>query len=297
MVKNSFRDDEILRLNAVSLSSRLRLPFIIAGNFALCFLLLMSLSSVRASEAVFGQLVEMRQAANLFHQKRYQDSVDAFEPIYQDLKSQEHQNLHRISSVLNFLAQGKSFLGLHTETLDLMIERLVIAKQMFGEQSEEYSSVQAAVAEARYRSGDTEAARQTILQAIEGLKKHAAKDSEYMELALINLEKYSKGEFEADLPADLSEFYSRCESIIPGENENSVSMKMGAFLELGIDYQPEDFWAAMFEIAAMGPDGTAREGNNYRRIFIPSTDEAVRAEVCVVDQRSGIVISAENSLE
>lgn len=267
-------------------------------KYALCFFLLLPLFPVQASDDVFGQLIEMRLAANLFHQKRYQDSVDAFEPIYRDLQAEDNRNLKNISNVLNFLAQGKSFLGQHAETLELMKERLSIAKQMFGEQSEEYSSVMAALAEARYRDGDTAGARKTILVAIEGLEKNAAEDSEYLKLARINLEKYENRQFDdADLPVDLSEFYSRCESIIPGENEDSVSMKMGSFVELGIDYHPEDFWAAMFEIAAMGPDGDAREGNNYRRIFIPGTEEVLRVEVCVVDQRSGIVINAENSLE
>ena len=298
MVDTLVRINSILRINAVPSGCGLPVLFLLASKYVLCCLLLLPLLTVQASDDVFGQLIEMRQAANLFHQKRYKDSVEAFEPIYKDLQAQEPRNLKNISNVLNFLAQGKSFLGLHGETLELMKERLSIADQMFGEQSEEYSSVMAALAEARYRDGDTAGARKTILVAIEGLEANAAKDSDYLQLARINLEKYENGPFDnSDLPVDLSEFYSRCESIIPGENENSVSMKMGSFVELGIDYEPEDFWAAMFEIAAKGPDGTAREGNNYRRIFIPGTEEALRVEVCVVDQRSGIVINAENSLE
>ena len=157
----------------------------------------------------------------------------------------------------------------------------------------------AAVAEARYRAGDLEGASETVAAAIDGLTKHADKDSEYLELAQKNREKYGNGGAFSDsnLPVDLSEFYTRCESIIPGEDEDSVTMKMGAFSELGVDYKPEGFWAAMFEIAVMGPDGDAREGKNYRRIFLPSADESLRQELCVVDQRSGIVTSAEDSLE
>ncbi len=298
MGANLIRDTSLQQQIAILPCNRLRKRFLVVRNIALLCLLLAPVVSVDASEDVFAQLIEMRQAADLFHKKRYKDSVEAFDLIYQDLHAEDERDLNRLSTVLNFLAQGRSFLGQHAATLELMNERLSIAKEMFGEKSEEYSSILAAVAEAHFRNGDTETAKSVITLAIQGLEKNAQEDSDYLGLARINLEKYSNGNFdEASLPVDLSEFYSRCESIIPGESEDSVSLKMSSFLELGVDYQPQDFWAAMFEIAAMGPDGTAREGNNYRRIFIPGDAETVRADVCVVDQHSGIVVSAENSLE
>ncbi len=271
------------------------------GVFVLFFTFLCSIvlfAPRAAAYDVFEQLVEMRHGANLFHQQRYQDAVDVFDPIYQELISAKTRDLQRLSTVLNFLAQSKSFLGENKETLELMQHRLSIASELYGEQSEEYFSVLAAVAEARYRYGDVVGARETVSNAIDGLGVSANKDSEYLELAQQNLAKYTSGQFSSsELPVDLSQFYTRCESIVPGESEDSVSLKMGGFAELGVDYKPEGFWAAMFEIAVMGPDGDAREGDNFRRIFLPGTDEALRQEICVVDQRSGVVTSAEDSLE
>lgn len=263
-----------------------------------CILSVLTVQTALASSDIIELLVEMRLGAKLYHQQRYQDAVDIFEPIYQELNSAETPNLHHLSKVLNFLAQSKSFLGEHEETLGLMEQRLSIARKLHGEHSEEYASVLAAVAEARYRNGDVAGARETVTKAIAGLHERANADSEYLQLAQQNFEKYASGKFSnSELPADLSQFYTRCESIVPGESEDSVSVKMGSFAELGVDYQPEGFWAAMFEIAVMGPDGDAREGDKFRRIFLPGTEEALRQEVCVVDQRSGVVTSAEDSLE
>lgn len=262
-----------------------------------CLLILLFHAAPAAVADVFKQLVDMRHGADLFHQNRYQNSLEVFEPIYASLQQSGSGDLHRLLTVLNFLAQSKSFLGEHDDALSLMQKRLLVAEKLHGRDSPEYSAGLAGVAEAEYRSGNIEPAIATAHLAIDGLKR-LDPESEYLKLAHTNVDKYRSGPFDPlTLPLDLSKFYSRCESIKPGDNEFTVDRAMTEFIELDVDYKPEGFWGAMFEIASQGPDGQARKGENHRRIFLPASDESVRQEICVVDQRSGTVVNAENSLE
>jgi len=254
-------------------------------------------TSTQARADVFKQLTEIRHGAKLFHQDRYQDTVDVFEPIFESLSAEEPRDLHRTLTVVNFLAQSHSFLGNDVRALVLMQERVSVARELHGENSSEFAATLAGLAEAYYRSGDVQKAKRYVDEAISGLSVHD-EEGEYLELAKQNLKKYSKGPFDdSQLPTDLSNFYSRCESIKPGDNEFSVDRAMTQFVELDVDYKPEGFWGAMFEVAAQGPDGKARQGDNYRRIFLPSTNEELHQELCVVDQRSGVVVNADNSLD
>ena len=247
---------------------------------------------------VFSQLIEMRKGADLFHEKRYSDAEQVFEKVYLDLQSSDSNDLERLSTVLNFLAQSKSFTGKNNEALVLLKERLKVEQQIYGPESPATAPSKLGLAEAYFRNDQSWKALELTQDAIVGLDILGEEEAEHLALAQNNLKRYAEQDFDAsNLPHDLSEFYTHCESIIAGDNEYAVDTKMQSFVEVDVDFKPEGFWATMFEIAASGRDGKARSGSNYRRIFLPGSDESLRNDLCVVDQKSGEVVSADNSLE
>jgi len=246
---------------------------------------------------VFAQLIEMRRGATLFHEKRYSDAEQVFEKIYLDLQQTDSADLERISTVLNFLAQSKSFTGKNNEALVLLKERLNTDEKIYGIDAPATAPSRVGLAEAYYRIDQSEKALELTRQAIIGLESLGDEHAQHLTLAQNNLKRYTKKFDASNLPHDLSDFYTHCESIIAGDNEFAVGAKMQSFLELDVDFKPEGFWGAMFEIAASGRDGKARSGQNYRRIFLPGPEESLRNDLCVVDQKSGEVVSADNSLE
>ena len=260
------------------------------------------LSTVQAADServdVFSQLMEMRKGANFFHEKRYSDAEQVFDKIYLDLQGSDSNDLKRLSTVLNFLAQSKSFTGKNNEALVLLKERLKVEEKIYGPGNPATAPSKLGLAEAYFRNDQSWKALELTQAAIVGLELLGDEEAEHLALAQNNLERYAAQEFDAsNLPHDLSEFYTHCESIIAGDNEFAVDTKMQNFLELDVDFKPEGFWGSMFEIAASGRDGKARSGSNYRRIFLPGSDESLRNDLCVVDQKSGEVVSADNSLE
>jgi len=247
---------------------------------------------------VFSQLIEMRKGANLFHEKRYSDAEEVFDKIYLDLQRSDSNDLDRLSTVLNFLAQSKSFTGKNNEALVLLKERLRVEEKIYGPENPATAPSKLGLAEAYFRNDQNWKALELTQVAIVGLELLGDEEAEHLALAQKNLKRYAEQEFDAsNLPHDLSEFYTHCESIIAGDNEYAVDAKMQNFVELDVDFKPEGFWGTMFEIAASGRDGKARSGSNYRRIFLPGPEESLRNDICVVDQKSGEVVSADNSLE
>ncbi len=240
----------------------------------------------------------MRYGANLFHAKRFADAEAVFERLYEQISEKEIDDLHRLSTLVNFLAQTKSFQGKNSEAIVLQHRRLEISQRIYGKSSPELGPVLSGLAEVYFRLGNRELAIANATAALAGLQRLGSEHENHVELVSENLTRYKDGHFDQDnLPEDLSEFYSQCESILAGDNEFAVDSKMGQFVELDVDFNPDGMWGALFSIAAKGRDGEARSGNNHRRIFLPSADESMHSEVCVVDQRSGVVTSADNSLE
>lgn len=248
--------------------------------------------------ADFELLVNLRQGAQMYHKKRFADAEVLFDKVYRSLKNDPDRDEERYTQLLDFLAQSKSLQGKNAVVVPLMEERLAISTKIHGEGSDKLSPMLAGIAEAYYRDDQRDNAIATVKMAIDGLKR-LEDSSDYLKLAENNLERYVGGPFtEDELPMDLSEFYTHCESIERGDLPSVVSSKMSGFSEVGVDYKPEGFWASMFTVATLGRDGSARTGNKYRRIFIPASDrEEVRADVCVVDQLSGIVVSADNTVD
>ena len=259
--------------------------------------LLLLVSGVLFADA-FHEMMEMRYAAELFHDRRFADAEVVFERLYEQMEKDESSDLHRLSTLVNFLAQTKSFQGKNAEAFVLQQYRLQIATQIFGESSPELGPVLSGLAEAHFGLGNQEFAVKHAAAALAGLQRLGSEHEQHVELVSANIDRYKVGSYDPDdLPDDLSQFYSRCESILAGDSEFSVDSKMGQFVELDVDFNPTGMWGALFSIAAKGRDGEARSGDNHRRIFLPSSDESMHSEVCVVDQRSGVVTSADNSLE
>jgi len=256
------------------------------------------LSRSALAEDIFKQLIDMRHGAALFHKARFSDAEVFFEQLYVLQKDEQPLKLHRFSTTLNFLAQSKSFLGKNEEALQLMQERLAVAEKIFGSTSPELGPFQSGLAEAYFRNYMTDDALALLPSAIANMQKLGSEHAQHLALAVANMERYQTTTYDpTNLPVDLSEFYSFCESIIRGDSEFAVDKKMDKFVELNVDFNPTGYWETLFEIAANGRDGNARSGENYRRIFLPAQDESMRKEVCVVDQQSGVVISADNDLE
>ena len=277
--------------------------FLFIRRFSVALVVLSALfSTAQADDServdVFSQLIEMRKGADLFHEKRYSDAEQVFDRVYLDLQSSDSNDLERLSTVLNFLAQSKSFTGKNNEALVLLKERLKVEEKIYGPESPATAPSKLGLAEAYFRNDQSWKALELTQDAIVGLEILGEEEAEHLALAQNNLKRYAEQDFDAsNLPHDLSEFYTHCESIIAGDNEYAVDTKMQSFVELDVDFKPEGFWATMFEIAASGRDGKARSGSNYRRIFLPGSDESLRNDLCVVDQKSGEVVSADNSLE
>ena len=250
------------------------------------------------ADDIFKQLIDMRHGAALFHKARFSDAEEFFEQLYLVQKDEQPVKLHRFSTTLNFLAQSKSFLGKSEEALKLMQERLAVARKIYGDTSPELGPFQSGLAEAYFRNYMSEDALTLLPIAIANMEKLGDEHAQHLALAAANVERYKTTTYDpTNLPVDLSEFYSFCESIIRGDTEFAVDKKMDKFVEFNVDFNPTGYWATLFEIAANGRDGNARSGENHRRIFLPTQDESMRKEVCVVDQQSGVVISADNDLE
>lgn len=275
-------------LCALTLTASLYLSVIVSSSF----------STYVIADDIFKQLIDMRHGAELFHKGRFSDAEVFFEELYALQKDEEPIKLVRLSTTINFLAQSKSFIGKSEEALQLMSERLVIAEKIYGKTSPELGPFQSGLAEAYFRNFRADDALEMVKLAVDSMAKLGEEHAQHLALATANIERYQTTTYDpTNLPADLSEFYNFCESIISGDTEFAVDKKMDKFVELNVDFNPTGYWGSLFEIAANGRDGDARSGENYRRIFLPTQDESMRSDVCVVDQKSGVVISADNDLE
>jgi len=152
---------------------------------------------------VFAQLIEMRRGATLFHEKRYSDAEQVFEKIYLDLQQTDSADLERISTVLNFLAQSKSFTGKNNEALVLLRERLNTDEKIYGIDAPATAPSRVGLAEAYYRIDQSEKALELTRQAIIGLESLGDEHAQHLTLAQNNLKRYTKKFDASNLPHDL----------------------------------------------------------------------------------------------
>ena len=252
----------------------------------------------QASADTIRALVDLRTAKALFEQNRFSDADRLLKEVYTTLHPTANLDPERFIQVLDLVGQTKSSLGQHAEVVILMQERLQLAMFHYGDDSDEMAPAMAGLAEAFYRAGDNRRAIQFANEARFRFVAAGSAPDDYLELVENNLNKYRLRRFEnAELPVDLSEFYTRCEAIRRGSLPSDVDMIMERFVEVGVDFHPDGFWGQMYQIAAMGPKGNLRSGAKYRRLFLPAADDATRTNLCVVDQTNGRVVSAESTID
>lgn len=260
--------------------------------------LMMLLTGSVAQAADFEMLVDIRRGADMYHQQRFANAEAIFYPVYQQMQKKQHKDLERYAMVLDFLAQSRSLQGKSEGVVELMEERLLVAATLFENEPHRVAPMRAGVAEAYFRAGRSEEAKKMAELAIAEFEHWGDDALGHLKLAEANIERYRNGEFDAaELPDDLSDFYSSCDSISAGDSAKVAREKMRPFVELEVDFKPDGFWGMMFEIALQGKDGKARDGDNFRRIYVPGTDQVLLKELCVIDQSNGLVVSADNSVD
>lgn len=244
-------------------------------------------------ERAIDQILAIRNAISLFEANRFRDAAAAFEPIQTSLLGEistgRRQALDNYLVVSDYYAQALSQQGVVDGVTQIMLARHGWVSRLYDEHGYVYASSLSRLAEASYRGGDKTLAIAQGKQALGIFLKLHPVPVDAVRLMKSNLVQYQFAQFDTSmLPMDLSEFYTRCESL-PSLALSQVDSVMAGFVEVGVDYRPEGDWRAYYaglrQRAQSGPEG-------HVRLFIPASAEAAREEVCAVEVPAPIISAA-----
>lgn len=245
--------------------------------------------------------IKLYHAQTLFDARRYRDAEAEFTELLQLLKTamgNDYQtHFDNYVRVLDYLAQSRSQQGKTLNVRELLTERHELIKSAYDSNGFQFANSLFTLAEAHYRSGDRAQAIALLEGAVRIYVTLNPVPKTAVERARMNRIQYRIATFSNSmLPMDLSEFYSQCEAIQTGDQSSHSVVAMEEFVEVGTDYIPEGSWAVFFDNLKY-PTVSAFGGDGERRIFIPSSVETMRDEICIVETREGTVISAESFVD
>jgi len=246
--------------------------------------------------AKVGSTVTLDHGLDLFEDSRYRDAEMALLDL---LKSSTFKQLDRSqrSLVYSHIAYSKINRGKEKESLRYLDKALTQSKREFGERSLPYLDHLRTKAIALYWADDRREALRTgekilnILERMNGDYRNEKQNIKHMiaDMRKTNLE-------EGELPLDLSDFFSDCESIDSDIFLTNVNSIMNNYQLIGKDIRPNYKENQFFKNAYIKGARESSQDRKNRIVYVPDKDHMDDWCVIYPDKKrvDRAIISASN---
>ena len=217
---------------------------------------------------------------DLYDDKRYENAETALMDL---LKSSAFRRLDSSQQALAYshIAYSKINRGKEKESLSYIDKALALSKREFGERSLPYLGHLRTKVIAQYWSDDRRNAMRTaenILAILERMDGDFRDEEEHVETLMADMRR-SRLE-EEELPVDLSEFYTACESIDDEKYLAKAGMIMKDYKLVGKDIRPDYKQSLYFKNAYIKHARESSKDRKSRMIYIP--DDEHMKDWCVI---------------
>ena len=263
----------------------------------LCTILFLLVSIPISSHAsMLDPTASLDHGLDLYEDKRYKNNEKTLMEL---VKSSAFRRLDSSQKALAYahIAYSKINVGKEKESLSYIDKALNQSKREFGKQSLNYLDHLRTKAIALYWSGDRRKAARTVenmLGILERMDGDYRDEQERFKALMADLRKSNL--YKDDLPLDLSDFFTACESIDDSQFLAKAGMVMKDYKLIGKDIKPDYKQSQYFKNTYIKHARESSQDRKNRMIYVPDEDHL--DEWCVIypDKKSidRVVISTSD---
>ena len=223
---------------------------------------------------------QLDDGIDLYDDHRYENATEALQTLV-DTKALRRLDSTEKSLALSHLAYSLMQQGKPKKALPSSKALLSHSKYAFGKESEEYVSALYLRARVLYRIGKSADAIRTVNEIASTLERMGPDYSEELNDAKSVPSQIRRKDWNKEnLPKDLSDFYTKCESIHSGDKLPVATRTMHEYKLVGKDYKPARKLANKFKNTYIKRARENSKDRANRIIFIP--DEKHLDDWCVI---------------
>ena len=262
---------------------------------AATFSVLLGLPSIAAGEN-FDPTIGLDHGFDLFEDQRYLNAETALLKLVGNSSFRRLDNSQR-SLAYSHIAYSKINRGKERDSLKYIDKALTETKREFGKRSLAYLDHMETKAIALYWADDRRSAArvgESMLDILERMGDDYRKEEKQVRSMISRMRKVELEE--GDLPMDMSDFYTKCESIHGLTSLNKAHSIMGDYKLVGTDIKPQYKKSQYFKNTYLKNSRESSNDRKNRLIYVP--DEEHLDDWCVIypagRQVNRVIISASN---